>query len=264
MQSSLDEAVHLFSTFLCGNCGHSISVPIRCSDRFCETCGRSRKARIVQRFEELYHFIPEKKSYSFKFLTLTVPSGPDLKTQYDQVLHSFRRLRQRIFWKKRVDGGGFVIELTVNSDGLWNVHLHAIIYSAFLPVKQLSLEWSQCSPGKIVDIRMITSRQVIMYISKYVSKSLVLNQKREEASEVLRGRRMFQPFGIFQNAVQKTEQKLHFCSECGEAQWQWLDPSRSVSECLGVEGMTENYYDLINARPPPKVIAVNNQISFIR
>lgn len=249
MAQTVSIPAHAFTTFICCNCGRTLSVPIQCGDRFCDICSRRRSARIRSRLQDLHRYVHRKKGYTFKFLTLTIPSGSDLERQFNLLVKSFRRLRQRKFWRNRVDGGGYVIELTVGKGGLWHVHLHAIIYSAYLPVRQLARQWSGCGPGQIVHISMISGPQVVNYIAKYVSKSLALDRRTQIASEVLKGNRLFQPFGSFQASIQSIRRQAHPCENCGESQWTWMPDHESIDEFLRRIGA---FQAMSVSRSPPR------------
>lgn len=253
MGTTVSPLPHVFTTFVCCDCGRTLTIPIQCGDRFCYICSRRRSARIRARLEDLYRHVQQRKSYTFKFLTLTIPSGPDLHHQFKLIVKSFRRLRQRKFWHNRVDGGGYVIEVTVGSHGLWHVHIHAIVYSAYLPVRVLSGQWSSCSPGKIVHITMISGPQVARYISKYVSKSLALDQRTQLASDVLKGSRLFQPFGSFQSAIQETRREAHQCEHCGGSQWTWLPNHMSLDRLVDRITTPQAMTGDRSARPPPQL-----------
>lgn len=253
MGTTVSPLPHVYTTFVCCNCGRTLTIPIQCGDRFCYICSKRRSARIRARLVDLYSHVRLRKAYTFKFLTLTIPSGPDLKTQFDLVVKSFRRLRQRKFWLTRVDGGGYVIELTVGDHGLWHVHLHVILYSAYLPVRALSSQWSRCSPGKIVHITMISGPQVARYISKYVSKSLALDRRTQYASDVLKGSRLFQPFGSFQSAIQATRREAHPCEHCGGSQWTWLPDHMSLDRLVDRITTPQAVISGRSPRPPPQL-----------
>lgn len=253
MGTTVSPLPHSYTTFVCCQCGQTLTIPIMCGDRFCYICGRRRAARIRARLSSLYTVIDRKKGYTFKFLTLTIPSGPDLQTQFNLIVKSFRRLRHRRFWKNRVDGGGYVVEVTIGEHGLWHVHIHAILYSAFLPVRQLSAQWSGCSPGKIVHITMISGPQVARYISKYVSKSLALERRTEYASRVLKGNRLFQPFGSFQNAMQSTKREGHPCDNCGHSEWTWLPDHMTLDRLIDRISAPQAKGVDRSPRPPPQL-----------
>lgn len=254
MASTVSPLPHVYTTFVCFNCGRTLTIPIQCGDRFCYICSRRRSARIRSRLQDLHHHVIRKKGYTFKFLTLTIPSGPDLEFQFIRLVRSFRRLRQRKFWRSRVDGGGYVVELTVGKGGLWHVHIHAILYSAYLPVRALSKQWSGCGPGEIVHISMISGPQVVRYISKYVSKALSLEKRTQHASEVLKGNRLFQPFGNFQAAIQSTKREPHPCEGCGKSEWTWLPDHMSLDRL--VERIATPQAKVVDRlpRPPPQLV----------
>lgn len=253
METTSIPLAHSFTTFVCCHCGRTLTIPIQCGDRFCRVCSQRRSARIRARLADLHHHVKLKRGFTFKFMTLTIPSGPDLQTQFDLIVKSFRRLRQRKYWRTRVDGGGYVVEVTIGKHGLWHVHIHAIVYSSYLPVRQLSANWSMCSPGQIVHISMISGPQVARYVSKYVSKSLALERRTGYASRVLKGNRLFQPFGSFQNAMQSTKREGHPCDNCGRSEWTWIPDHMTLDQLCDRIGALPAPSASRAPRPPPQL-----------
>lgn len=207
------EVEHEFITIICGYCGLEVSIPVYCGNRFCCVCSVHRNAAIRSK---LSHFVEKHhlQTYeSFKFLTLTIKNEPDLKQMTDNLLLSFRRLRQRKFWKKHVDGGAFVIEVTHNPLD-WHVHLHMIISGKFVPQDQLVTEWMTVSTGRGVYIKKIHSSQVLRYLTKYLTKDDVSESDQRFMSAILKGRRLFQPFGSWHKPISQAPKYVSHCPAC--------------------------------------------------
>lgn len=91
--------------------------------------------------------IPESRR---KFITLTIPnveylSADDLKG----LIASFRRLRQRKYFKSVCRGGLYKIEVTNQGKGKgWHPHLHLLADAGFISSFHLSFEWCQVTGGK--------------------------------------------------------------------------------------------------------------------
>lgn len=96
-----------------------------------------------------------------------------LKHQVQTLLQSFRRLRQRISWRRTQQGGVAVVEVTRNkATGLWHPHLHVLACGTFLRKSELVDNWRDASHGSfIVDIKAVTdTKDLSAYVCKYVTK----------------------------------------------------------------------------------------------
>ena len=251
---------HKYSTFYCINCGKKFRVPVRCKNRFGSVCGVSRRARVRSRIEHILHCLDLNKGHSLKFMTLTIPTNDDPREQYLILVASFRRLRQRKWFKKIFVGGASFYEVKRMEDGQYHVHLHVIVESAYIPVKQLSREWSIVSPGKIVDVRMIHSPQVVIYVTKYTLKSDLSLEDQFHASALLKGSRLFQPFGAWHHISRQWERPLFSCEECGNTEWVFVGPHETFMTVLDARCL-----DL----PPPAIpmrpaVDLTVQLDFLR
>jgi len=219
---------HSFVTLVCEHCGATIRIPNYCGNRFCSVCSKPRQARIRRRIISVLHQVQPRRYDSLKLLTLTIPRRQPLRNGVDQLLTSFRRLRQRKFWKKNVRGGAYFIEFKHSPAG-WNPHLHIILESSFIPVKKLSELWSKVSPGKIVDIRKISQGSVVNYVTKYVTKADVPEPLQLQASEVLANRRLFTLFGTWGRIKLEPIPDEHACNNCGQTCWRYVGESSLTS-----------------------------------
>jgi hypothetical protein len=236
---------HAFVTLICGHCGAQIRVPQYCGNRFCTTCGTIRSKRLLRRVGSVTAKITPRGDYSFKFLTLTVPRKKNLKGSIDEVLKSFRRFRQRSYWKKNVRGGAYFIEFKHTPNG-WNPHLHVVIESRYMPVKTIRRHWEQVSPGKIVDIRRIPVGSAIRYASKYCTKLDLPDALQVQASKALQNRRLFTFFGTWARIPVSTDLDVVKCKNCGVRCW-CFNPYSSLSQW--VEKNTSEFI-AIPARSP--------------
>lgn len=205
---------HTFRTICCGNCGHEFQVPIYCGDRFCRVCSIPRRMRVRRRLEFLVTHTKKEPGYGLKFLTLTIPSQPDLSGMLEHLVRSFRKLRQRAGWKRRVLGGAFVIECSRSISG-WHCHIHALTYSKYISFEYLLKLWLSCSGGRGVFIKQIPSREAINYLTKYLSKPVVPTNYYEEVSTSLKHYRLFQPFGCWMSLLKDFHESKPGCPECG-------------------------------------------------
>lgn len=159
-----------------------------------------------------------KTGYAFKLLTLTMRSSKDLSVCYRDLLVAFRRLRSRRLWKDHVDGGVYVVEVTHGTPG-WHVHLHAIISARFVPQRLLSKQWNACSGSPVLDIRKITLRYGIQYVTKYITSSELPTELRIQASAVMTGARMWSPIGACHDLNATYKPPPFVCCQCQNSTW---------------------------------------------
>lgn len=219
---------HEYATFVCGCCGDTLKVPVSCGNRFCPICSKSRRSRLKKRVKFLMNRVKLEPKQSFKFLTLTIPNMPDPAEQFRVLQKSFRRLRQRKYWKDNVKGGCVFYEVKIGTDGNYHIHLHAVIESRYMPVRELSALWSQVSPGSIIDIQWISDKAVISYITKYTTKSDLSLQHQLDASKMLKGTRLFQPFGTWHKIGSEYVHEPYQCPGCKIADWHYLPEGMDV------------------------------------
>jgi len=204
---------HQFIRIVCANCGHFFDVPVYCGDRFCPICSVARRKRVRDRLNFLVNNVPFVKDYGFKHLTLTIKNQRNLSRMTYVIRNSFRKLRQTDEWKRKVLGGAFVIEVT-GCHGSWHVHLHIIIQAKYWKFSEILKLWMRLSPGRGVFIQNIPKAQVIRYLTKYVTKSDVLENDKDELNEALKGTRLFQPFGTWYNINKLYVKPAQTCPNC--------------------------------------------------
>lgn len=222
MEAEPSPPSHTYRRIVCLSCGFTFDVPIYCGNRFCNTCARPRLRRIRAKLNALLTSVRPSPGYSIKFLTLTIPNTPDLRAAHLILLRSFRRLRQRALWNRRVRGGAYVLELTGNPSS-WHLHLHAIIESRYIPVKQLSRTFEKAGGGRIVWITRIPPHAASLYLTKYLTKSSLPLDSQREASLALAGARLFQPFGSWHDLSLSLPKVHYVCPRCNSVAWSDLD-----------------------------------------
>lgn len=175
---------------------------MRCRDRLCPLCSRFTARRTSARVE---HVIGEWDQC--RHLTLTLESSEEpLGKQIDLLLASFRRLRQRGFWKKVVRGGIGTMEITYNrSTDRWHPHLHVLLDGRYVSHSIISDEWSKVTGGSFIVYIQAThsKRDAARYIAKYVSKPSEMENlppsRTVELALALSGRRTMITFGTAHN-----------------------------------------------------------------
>jgi hypothetical protein len=209
---------HSYFTLLCCHCGHEISVPQYCGNRFCRVCGVARRRRTQHRIAFMISKASPRPGETLKHLTLTVPNTSDPKTGLKDCLESFRRLRSRRWWRNNVSGGAYVIEIT-GQENSWHVHIHAVIYAQYLPFVLLKTIWTECSPGNHVYINRITKDRAVGYLTKYITKASVSDEHLDSVSDAFKGRRLFSPFGSFHSLPCPPALPPYACPDCGNGIW---------------------------------------------
>lgn len=172
--------------------------------------------RIRDRITFLVDNIQPPSGYRTKHLTLTIKNQSDLSTMTLQILHSFKELRKTNSWKKHVNGGAFVVEVT-GEHGNWHVHLHIIIEAKYYKWAELLKLWMKLSPGRGVYIQDIPKGEIILYLTKYISKTATPEDDRDELNEALKGSRLFQPFGSWYAINRLYELPPKHCPDCDHA-----------------------------------------------
>lgn len=231
-----------------------------CRDRFCVPCSIDRSRCLATNVLKTLGKRPAR------FVTLTLrQTDAHLRDILDRLYDSFRKLRARSFWKRRVKGGCAFIEIKYSAaNDAWNVHLHVIVHGRFIPKRDLSREWCKITGDSfIVDVRLIENEEKIArYVVKYCSKpcnDTFLNRK-EFLDTVIRtmvGRRLCLTFGDWRG-ISLTESP-------NETDWISLGSFHAVvskaargdRECLAaVHAICRDKADdvlaaVATARPPP-------------
>jgi hypothetical protein len=127
---------------------------------------------------------------------------------------SFRKLRQRAAWKRRVLGGAFVVECGYGVAG-WHCHIHALVFAKFISFERLLRLWLSCSGGRGVFIKAIPPSAAVGYLTKYLTKPNTPDRYFAEASASLKGYRLFQPFGCWMKLLKDFRDFKPGCPECG-------------------------------------------------
>ncbi len=61
---------HEFREVTCTHCGHTITVPVYCGNRFCPICSVPRLSRVRRRLNWIVDHVDPPRGYGIKFLTL--------------------------------------------------------------------------------------------------------------------------------------------------------------------------------------------------
>jgi hypothetical protein len=169
-----------------------------CRERWCPMCA-AQKAKFAK--ESCQQYIESLKSP--RFLTLTLRHcEDDLKPQVEFLQDAFRRLRTRAYWKKRVFGGVWFLQVhRSENDGCWHPHLHILLDGAYLEHGTLSDLWDLVSYGSpVLDIRKIHNPESsASYVARYSARPAKFEAMpiadRVEMITSLKGKRLSGTFG---------------------------------------------------------------------
>lgn len=248
---------HEFTTIVCNHCGQQLTIPVYCGNRFCPTCSAPRAARVHKKLQFIIDNVKMKSGYRYKHLTLTIASQANIVDMVKHIVKSFRKLRQRVYWKNAVKGGAFVIEIT-GRPGAWHAHIHAVLETRWMDWGRLMKLWTAVSGGRGVYINNIPPSQAVHYLTKYFTKNDAPKQVIEECGKALSSFRLYQPFGNWHGIMKKYRRKPHPCSKCGKTSWY---PERMMSAddiaymtWLRADGIIKNY----PVRASPSEVTRNN------
>jgi hypothetical protein len=177
-------------------------VTAKCRDRFCSPCVVDRQA-VIRRNLQL-----RLSDRSYRFLTLTIRHHHEpLRDLFNRLHTAFRKLRQTLHWRERVDGGISIFELTYDPAAHgWHPHLHCILDGRYLDVVLLRRTWLAITGDSTgVDISLVrTKHRAIDYVCKYSTKAMPPGIFRDraaltEAIETLSKRRLLLCFGTWRH-----------------------------------------------------------------
>jgi len=168
--------------------------------------------------QEMLHSVRLSPGEGFKLLTLTMKSEENLQSMVKKLLHSFRKLRNRAFWKRQFVGGCFVIEIK-GVPGKWHAHLHIILQGKYTPQAVILKHWRSVAGNGGAFISVCDKRGVIFYLTKYLTKECEAGSDSSAISDVLKDFRLFQPFGIWHGLLPKYQPKKMSCPDCGCLVW---------------------------------------------
>jgi len=266
----------LFAIIECDNCGHRKAIFTGCGLRICPECAKRRGKRLFKRYLRIFSTLLEKLKCRLGFLTLTIRNCNDLKEGLQKLKEAWKRFKRRSYFRNRVYGGIFVIEVKIGRDGKYNLHAHVLILHDWfgLPKEQevkhltipervvstkgikswrdllkpqkgigqlvLSLLWENVSGDFVVDIRSVRSpKKALRYLVKYILKPPEFPEPDHyvEFLEAFWKQPMLIPFGCVLDFDDGDEFKP-ICPLCGFSEF------RFICVCLGWE--IEEWF-----KPPP-------------
>jgi hypothetical protein len=204
-----------------------------------------------------------------RFVTLSMPElvcSASLKLLIlDRALVLFKK---RKLWTERVKGGYINKEWTDGESTYfrWNFHSHALIASKWITQKEIAYHWTSCvklacveynvefpekdSYGQPIELLNVWINDVVTHaeknnkdlksaifeISKYVAKGSDIENvpvaELAELNSLLSGRRMFEPYGVFNE--HKGRETFEMTDEHGQPLLFWRDDLES--EAMNADG----------------------------
>ena len=239
----------------CEHCGYSHNIRYNCKLRICPRCSAIRAAELVAKYQPYLESLDPSR---VRCITLTMKNVKCLISGVSKIRRAFVKLLHRKYYKKLVDGGLYHIEVTLDSEGLWHIHIHAIIVGGYIPQDRLSKDWEDVTKEKVkakkskdvvgeqnslgddldvegspvVWIERKEVRATLKYCMKHLLKKMKLNdnwtpEKLVEYEMALSDVRLVQPFGCFLD-VPKKSKEFFKCPRCGWVLWKITDITGKV------------------------------------
>jgi hypothetical protein len=166
--------------------GATVYLRADCRKLSCDHCGPKKAARYR-------HAIADRAGEHKlqRFMTLTL----DPK-KIDQDQDSVTYLRKcfakfRVYLGREFEKVSYIAIVELHKSGL--AHLHVLV-GVFIPQAWISENWQRVGGGRIVDIRLVDIHNVSAYLSKYVTKDLLLMvPARKKRISTSRNIRLFDP-----------------------------------------------------------------------
>ena len=198
--------------------------------RVCTRCARKRYL-VVQRklLDPLTSLLKGRGSRTnLRLMTLTQENFKDPNKGIDYIHESFKRLKQRKWWKKRVYSYVAAVEPKLQNNGLWHVHIHIVANMVFIGKTDLSTNWRTATGGVgyIVDISGSVTNVfgAVNHLMNYVTKRAGANLNQYLIQAMMKGRRLLLTGGQFhahhKNSLMIKKSPL-LCKCCGST-FQWI------------------------------------------
>lgn len=209
---------HEFRKIYCIGCGTWKNVRIDCGFRFCPQCSRPRANTIRRKLDYLISRYPPPPGQSLKMITLSTRNCQDLGLGIKHLVKSFRKLRQRRFWKHYCSGGATIIEIT-GKKGDYHPHLHILCYCSYVPWAELLRRWAAVSGGLGCYISVVNKLRALNYVTKYITKCQASTADLHHISDEIKRYRLFQRFGLWHSFVLPKIKPPCICDKCGCEDW---------------------------------------------
>jgi len=203
---------HTFFKRYCDDCAITYIVSIGCHERTCSFCSAQREKKLIWEYNDSC-----KNMQNPKLITLTAPWFKNPREGKKIMTDAFRRLRQRRPFKYLFKKGIYGFHFLPRPDGMWYIHIHALIDTKYVPQKILSKVWSKCLPGAVVtDIRKAWSpKGGLKYILGYITATRHLVGLESYFNSELKGTRLVSTTGDMH--ATPVPHGPYICHHCGNA-----------------------------------------------
>ena len=236
-------------------------LPARCMNKVCPKCSKIRSYKI---FKEYFEVLKEYKighsiydNNCLRFLTLTIKNRKSLEEAINFLYKSFRKFKQRVYFKNHIFGGIGVMDYTKDENGLWHVHLHLIINSNYLAREykghdpKLVQEWKTCTNETgILYINLVKNHKGgLNYVLKYISKVAKNISSKDLAVfyKSTKNRRFLFTFGTMYKVTKKTKFVCKKCDCCLE----YAPYLEGLLKSKNVDDSFTGVLDILTCNPPP-------------
>lgn len=170
----------------------------RCRDRLCPLCSDARGFQCATKLTSLI-----TRMNAPRFVTLTIVNAAGrLGPQVDRLFYCFKQLRKTAWWKSRVKGGTYSLEVTFNqAERTWHPHLHLVTDGSYLVQAELASLWEKITEGsRVVWVKKVNdAKQTAKYLAKYVNTPPNVHEWGHaplvEYALAMKGRRLIACFG---------------------------------------------------------------------
>lgn len=229
-----------FVVYKCAECGEKIAIQWDCHLRICEKCARKYANKVLARLMAWYNSQSGEDLMYWKHIVLTSRYFDNLGEGLKTMKGWFKRLRQRVVWKRKVKrwlGHFEVIPKWVKErEGferqVWYIHIHILANALYIPKEELWEAWEEISGNKNVYIEAVWDfKKGVLEVVKYIMKPfrvMGIDDKYEVYCELYRQRMLF--FGgdwaglCLDNIAITDEIERGLSSikcECGASKWRW-------------------------------------------
>ena len=231
------------SVVTCGQHIAKVLPDYTCGFRLCPDCARRRASKFMRKYlPAVMAYVGESNTQPC-LLTLTQEKRSEpLQTSIKRITASFKALRRSKIFEAYFKGGLFTVEFTVDQDGRYHTHIHALVFR----VRQLTREdlqnlkdrWFEITgDSHVINLKWINPEQsggiqagvkeVIKYAIKPADIARLTPQHLADFMAMKR-QRMFGTFGEFQKFARAYEPEpetlLPFvehrsgepCDQCGQ------------------------------------------------
>ncbi|GAI02927.1 unnamed protein product, partial [marine sediment metagenome] len=194
-----------FMFLVCDDCGAPAVFSNSCNSRICPDCSPEMKKKLIAKYGNSLAHLSKYHIERLKFLTLTGPNVQKLDDKgkvFSELRKAFTKFRHRQPLDKKLKGGLYAIETTVDEVKGWNVHLHALVSMNYHQVacdsmkkckdrkeeikfendhcsvcknKCLRRLWQECSGSTVLDIKKVYDpKGAVIEIIGYLLKAVPL------------------------------------------------------------------------------------------